>query len=252
MAVKVQEANDLRVQNRQLLEENTRLSDLTRMLLSSQAFSGFLNELSQNGMPAPAALATPPKAQPQPTRKDINPNHGVLQAQNQQTQVGMTMIPESAVDFSMLESSTWNAGGMNSYQVCAVTDIPEGPIIDVALLSGKVTQPSLFSSSTPKDCPVLSTPPTFKTKTVVPAAVVNEDVELDEVAFTLFVDEPQQANPTAQELVCPVSPAHVAIAPKFVLTGPTSSKGSWSRLESMCATLDAVCDRLSDMTSHMS
>src|SRR5256885_6591869 len=96
VAAKVQEANDLRVQNRQLMEENTRLSDLTRMLLSSQAFSGFLNELSQNGMPAPsttAATASQPQsqtqsqAQPQPTKKDVNPHQATRQAQNQQTQV---------------------------------------------------------------------------------------------------------------------------------------------------------------------
>src|SRR5947207_1123231 len=155
------------------MEENTRLSDLTRMLLSSQAFSGFLNELSQNGMPAPsttAATASQPQsqtqsqAQPQPTKKDVNPHQATRQAQNQQTQVGMTIIPESTIDFSILDTTptnNWNTGfGMNSYQVCAVTHLPEGPAIDTDSLSGK--EPSSItklSTSAAKDYPVLNFPP---------------------------------------------------------------------------------------------
>src|SRR5437763_10380591 len=82
VAAKAQEASDLRAQNRQLIEENTRLTDLTRMLLSSQAFSSFLNELSLNGIPAPATAAASSQPQPQPTKKDVNPHQATRQAQN--------------------------------------------------------------------------------------------------------------------------------------------------------------------------
>merc|ERR1712230_262179 len=62
IAVKVNENTDLRNQNRALMEENTRLSDLTRMLLSSPSFSGFLDTLASN----PAAAQTAQAVQQQP------------------------------------------------------------------------------------------------------------------------------------------------------------------------------------------
>ena len=260
--MKVQEANDLRVQNRQLMEENTRLSDLTRMLLSSQAFSGFLNELSQNGMPAPstAALAAP-QPQPQPTKKDVNPHQAARQAQNQQTQVGMTIIPESTLDFSMLESiptSNWNTGlGMNSYQVCAVTEIPEGPAIDIGSLSGKKAHDITTSiTSAVKDYPVLQFPPVIKQQAFsLPTTEVNKDAELDDVAFTLFVDQPT-VSPLAivgQPPKCDLPSSHT-----LSLSAPSTTEDSeveedrWPTLENMCSTLDASFENLSTHTSHIS
>lgn len=260
VAAKAQEANDLRVENRQLMEENTRLSDLTRMLLSSQAFSGFLNELSQNGMPVPTTTATPQaqqqqQPQPQPTRKDVNPNQSSRQAHNQQTQVGMTMIPESTIDFSMLETPNWNAIGMNSYQVCALTEVPEGPVIDTAVLSGKMLDFGTLTSSAPKDCPVLETPPVFENKpTTELATTINEDVELDEVAFALFVDGPNHTKSTISnpKLTPTALPSYKSVSPRFVLTDAVSDAEAWSRLETVCSALDATCDQLSAFTSHLS
>ena len=254
VALKAQEANDLRVQNRQLAEENTRLTDLTRMLLSSQAFSGFLNELSQNGLPAPTITVAPqPQPLPQPTRKDVNPNQGARQVRNQQMQVGMTMIPETTVDFSMLDSNNWNS--MNSFQVCAVTEVPEGPVIDTSFLSGKNSTFSAPLSSTSKDCPVLETPPVFQNKNVTESAtIVDPDVELDEVAFTLFVDEPKSANVTSVtvEKQSIILPSYKSLYPQFILTDAVSDDQAWATLESMCSALDATCEQLSALTSHLS
>ena len=245
------------------MEENTRLSDLTRMLLSSQAFSGFLNELSQNGMPAPstiAAVASQP--QPQPTKKDINPHQATRQAQNQQTQVGMTIVPESTVDFSMLDStptSNWNTGfGLNSFQVCSVTDLPEGPAIDTDSMAGKKLYDIITKSSTSeaKDYPVLQFTPIIKQQSFSPpAADVSANVELDEAGFTLFVDQPRAthsaivkqtsaSNCTAlHELSATAQPATVE---------PESEEDRWEKLENMCSILDASCEHLSAHTSHIS
>lgn len=261
VAVKVQEANDLRVQNRQLMEENTRLSDLTRMLLSSQAFSGFLNELSQNGMPAPstAALAVS-QPQPQPTKKDVNPHQATRQAQNQQTQVGMTIIPESTLDFSMLESiptSNWNAGlGMNSYQVCAVMEIPEGPAIDIDSLSGKKSHDvTVSSTSAVKDYPVLQFPPVSKQQAFsLPNTTVNEEAELNDVAFTLFVDQPA-LSPLAvvgQRLKCDLPSSHTLSSAQSTAEASEPEEDRWATLENMCSTLDASFENLSLHTSHIS
>ncbi|KAI1639117.1 hypothetical protein F4809DRAFT_648762 [Biscogniauxia mediterranea] len=132
IANKVTENGDLRAQNRALAEENRRLSDLTRMLLSSSSFSNFLDHLSTN----PAAL---PQSQPQVEQrqpearqmaKDVNP----YSAQQQQ-QISMVMVPEQSMDFSMLNL---NSDAYNYQpQVFAVLETPEVPEIDTEALAGK-------------------------------------------------------------------------------------------------------------------
>src|SRR5882672_1378664 len=119
------------------MEENTRLTDLTRMLLSSQAFSGFLSELSTSGLPAPTSATTQTSNQPrpQPTRKDVNPHQAARQMHAQQPQIGMALLSESAVNFSVLDTpaNSWNTGiSSNDFQVFALTELPRGPAIDLA------------------------------------------------------------------------------------------------------------------------
>jgi bZIP-type transcription factor MBZ1 len=142
IASKVTENGDLRAQNRALMEENKRLSDLTRMLLSSSSFSTFLDHLSQSNGGAPQ------QHQPQPAQmeqrqseqrqlpKDVNPYNAARQQQQQQ-QIGMVMLPEQSMDFSMLNIA--DSGEVYNYQpqVFAVLEIPEFPEIDIAKLSGK-------------------------------------------------------------------------------------------------------------------
>jgi hypothetical protein len=246
------------------MEENTRLTDLTRMLLSSQAFSSFLNELSQNGMPAPAPApatttpATTSQPQPQPTKKDVNPHQAARQAQTQQTTVGMTMIPESTIDFSLLDSiptNNWSASfGMNSYQVCAVTELPEGPAIDISLLSGKSScDVTRSSTSAAKDYPVLELPPTIKQRdSNPPPAQVNDLSELDKSAFALFID---QTTATPRPVVDQPSVSDHSASNRLSINvhpDPEESEADrWARLESMCSTLDSSCQDLAAYTSHI-
>ncbi|KAI9887107.1 MAG: hypothetical protein M1823_001097 [Watsoniomyces obsoletus] len=85
LSAKAKESNDLRQENRALRDENTRLSDLTRMLLGSPAFSGFLEQLSTNGGASSAPTQTSSSAPAAndsvvggpsvaPTPKDVNPS----------------------------------------------------------------------------------------------------------------------------------------------------------------------------------
>ena len=220
------------------MEENTRLTDLTRMLLSSQAFSGFLNELSQNGMDAPSALTAAASAQPQPqpTRKDVNPHQAARQMQKHQPQAGM----ESSVDFSMMESNTSNSwNNVNSYQVCVVTEVPEGPAIDINALSGKTTT-SLTPASVPsKDYPVIESAPHF-TQPAKPQhpVIVNENVKLDENKFGLFLDQ----TPSATSIL-PAKPASTL----SVVAKPLNNASSLYQLKQMCSALDATSDRVSQL-----
>ncbi|KAI0381620.1 hypothetical protein F5Y04DRAFT_280700 [Hypomontagnella monticulosa] len=164
IANKVSENGDLRAQNRALIEENRRLSDLTRMLLSSPSFSNFLDHLSAN----PAALPQQQQQQqPQPEQrqpesrqvpKDINP-FAAGQQNHQQQQIGMVMMPEQTMDFSMLNL---NADAFNYQpQVFAILETPEVPVIDTEVLSGKTSNfiGESFSSDTEKtEVPVLESP----------------------------------------------------------------------------------------------
>jgi len=96
------------------------------MLLSSPSFSGFLDTLASNPAAAQTAQAVQQpqqveqQQQPQRQRKDVNP----YAAQQQMQHIGMTMIPEQAMDFSMLDL---NNDSTFSYQpqVFSVLSMPE-------------------------------------------------------------------------------------------------------------------------------
>jgi bZIP-type transcription factor MBZ1 len=117
------------------MEENKRLSDLTRMLLSSPSFSNFLDHLSSNPTAGPQQQSAPVKMERADQQraaalaKDVNPY-----AATAQQQIGMAMIPEQSMDFSMLSLDNFQP------QVYAVLETPEVPtVIDTSILSGKTS-----------------------------------------------------------------------------------------------------------------
>lgn len=194
IATKVSENGDLRAQNRALAEENRRLSDLTRMLLSSPSFSNFLDHLSQN----PAALPQAQQQQQQPVTKverhpepqqvpkDVNPYAATQHTQHQT--VGMVMIPEQAMDFAMLniESDSFN------YQprVFTVLETPDMPEIDASILSGKTSNVAEVQASDNEkvEVPVIEAPISQEAVAeATPSKVVADldgDIYDDDVAIT--------------------------------------------------------------------
>ncbi|KAI1370337.1 hypothetical protein F4677DRAFT_366583 [Hypoxylon crocopeplum] len=159
IANKVTENGDLRAQNRALMDENRRLSDLTRMLLSSSSFSNFLDHLSSNPTPVQQQQPQPEQRQPESRQvpKDVNP-FSVGQQNQQQQQIGMVMVPEHTMDFAML-----NLSDAFNYQpqVFTVVDTPEIPVIDTEALAGKTSNfvGESFSPSAEKaEAPVLESP----------------------------------------------------------------------------------------------
>ena len=260
--------NDLKVENRQLMEENARLTDLTRMLLSSPAFSGFLTELSNNGLPVNQTQRPQQQqlaSQPQPTRKDVNPHQVQQQMHNQQ--VGMAMIPEQTVDFSMLDaapSNGWNSGiDMNSYQVFAVTDVPQGPAVDSAVLSGKASslvEPESDSES--KDVPFMGHLPVLDSAKKIQPTVEDPDVDFDEEEFALFVDTPsssrQPSAPSSRDDssifgAVPLEKALAHIDLTTVSNDAAMDKDvlAEARLEMFLARMDASCARIGAIVSHL-
>lgn len=203
IANKVNENGDLKTQNRSLMEENKRLSDLTRMLLSSPAFSNFLDNLSND----PATLQqqapqmkTEPIPQQQEQRqlpKDVNP---YAAQPSQQHQIGMAMIPEQTMDFSMLTLD-------NTYTFqpqVFVVDTPELPTtIDAAILSGKTSNfvESSFESDDEKvEAPVIDRP-VEKAQPCEPLEAVPVDEEFEsDPEFALYHSETATSSQEPKEL----------------------------------------------------
>ncbi|KAA6406598.1 MAG: hypothetical protein FRX48_09653 [Lasallia pustulata] len=235
VAAKAKEADDLRAKNEALIAENTRLTDLTRMLMASDAFSTFLAEMSNEkrstqpnsvSTPAPSAPSSTPRTQttdPRPNvRKDINPRHASQQQMHRQQpsgpHVGMAMVPETLMDYSTFESpgNAWTGNidlGFTNAQVFTVVDLPSGPAvdqIDSGFLSGKSS--NLFGSYSSSDdikdqAPVIERMPSIpslqEAKVVMPQEPVHpvDDVDIDESdpCFALFADCATVSKPSTPE-----------------------------------------------------
>ncbi|TAQ89079.1 hypothetical protein B7494_g2582 [Chlorociboria aeruginascens] len=250
IAAKVNENTDLKSQNKALLEENTRLSDLTRMLLSSPSFSGFLDNLSSN--PAQQSTSTPVHSQPeQRVRKDVNPYTAQQQMQTQH--IGMAMVPEQNMDFGMLDL---NSEGQYTYQpqVFSVLSMPE-TIIDTSVLSGKPSSYAKFESEDEKvELPAVERMPVPSSEKSAPAAVVVDDEFDADPKFALFADSPPIASPHSSIEIDPA--AFLSITPEksgFELVVAPSNHDATSdavtaRLLRMCENMEATIKRLEDLT----
>ncbi|PHH89278.1 hypothetical protein CDD83_6364 [Cordyceps sp. RAO-2017] len=194
IANKVNENGDLRAQNRALSDENKRLTDLTRMLLSSPSFSNFLDHLSTNPSAAPQTAQVKVEPQPQGQEqshvpKDVNPYGG---QSSQQQQIGMAMIPEQTMDLSML--SLDNGAAYNFQPQVFVVDTPEMPAIDASVLSGKtgdlVEETFQAEEDNKVDVPVIERPAEVAPSSgPTDEAAVDEEFESDP-EFALFHSEP--------------------------------------------------------------
>lgn len=224
------------------MAENTRLSDLTRMLLSSPAFSTFLSDLSGNGVaPPPSSQASQPpttKAGPTPTtRKDVNPHQVIkreVEGRQEVAQIGMTLVPETTIDYGALESASnpWVEGAMDfglyDAQVFTITDLPQGPAVDQispAILSGKSTYSAtsyVDDDDEPKhELPILERRPSLEqNESVQELEKGRDDIEFDESdpAFTLFAN-------------CTSHTASVSTTVEPALFGSIEPDKAFSRLE---------------------
>ncbi|KAK0613314.1 hypothetical protein B0T14DRAFT_437090 [Immersiella caudata] len=196
IATKVTENGTLRAENRALLDENKRLSDLTRMLLSSPSFSDFLDRLSSNPqqVPQPQQQQQQPQQQQQQQEnsrqvpKDVNPYTAQQQLQHQH--ISLAMIPEQNMDFSMLNMDTADAFNYQP-QVFTVLETPE-PTLDAAILSGKssnIVDEQFDLEEEKVDMPVIERPAAVKEEVSTISAPVDEKFESDP-AFALYHDAP--------------------------------------------------------------
>lgn len=258
----------MRAQNRALAEENRRLSDLTRMLLSSSSFSNFLHHLSTNPAagPQPAQqikLEQQPMGQAQ-IRKDVNPY--AAQPQPQQQQIGMAMIPEQAMDMSML--SLDNQPAYHFQPTVFMASTPEVPVaIDASVLSGKLSSlvDDAFASDEDKvEVPAIEHPAELPAaREPAQAAPVDDEFESDP-EFALFHAEPVAKASGAPEAVDADRPSSVDVfggveAEKalscYVLVDATEGEASavfaMARVQRISASLESVVSRLELLTMDL-
>ncbi|ROV88203.1 hypothetical protein VPNG_10319 [Cytospora leucostoma] len=271
IANKVTENGDLRAQNRALVDENKRLSDLTRMLLSSPSFSDFLERLSTSS--AQVSQPAPQMEQRQDARqapKDVN-SYAAQQMQRQQ--IGMTMMPEQNMDFSMLGGVEADAYNYQP-QVYAVFETPE-PQIDARILSGKTSNfvGECFGSEDGKvEMPTIERPVTTEEKPTAPQAPetplpVDEDFENDP-EFALYHGSSAAPASSGQAAVLhfdtegssQLEDLFGGIGPektlaRYELVDATledeAAARSMIRFERLAANLEAVCARLESLTADI-
>jgi hypothetical protein len=242
------------------MEENTRLSDLTRMLLSSPSFSGFLDTLTPNVAVAPQQAAPAPVEQVQvetrQMRKDINPYAAQQQMQNQQ--INLAIIPEHTMDFSMLDLNT-DGGFSYQPQVFSVLEMPE-VAIDTTVLSGKTSNfiGSTFDSDDEKvEIPVIERMPVKEIIPVEVAPIVDDEFDADPT-FALFshsVSSSTQSSPKLglAPLFGGIEPEKALARIELVDAAEMEIKEAIAavRIERLCSSLDDVAARLESMTLHL-
>ena len=246
IANKVTENGDLRAKNRALVDENKRLSDLTKMLLSSTAFSSFLDQLSSN-----PEMAQPQQQQPQQQEqqsrqppKDVNPYSAQQQMQHQQ--IGLAMIPEQTMDYSMLNLDTMDGFNYQPQVFTAMVDTSDQLTIDTSLLSGKTSnfvggQEEFDSDEEKVDMPVISERPTTTTtveKEETPAIttpVIDEAFENDP-AFALY----HESTATESSANSPIVEFNVEGLSNIDIFGGIAPEKAFNRYELVDATEDEM------------
>ncbi|KAF1942961.1 hypothetical protein EJ02DRAFT_374766 [Clathrospora elynae] len=270
--MKASEANELRTQNRLLMEENARSRTFIERLLRHQAFAPFLEELSRDEALQPKApmtsmpsTSTPTVAAPAPARFQSQQFHGMTQPEN--THVGMTMVPEPQIDFSILNlnnnGSSWGANNGFSFQqprVFAVTELPEGPSnpLDTAAMSGKGYS-AIFNDEDDSlieevkaDYPVIERPVPSEKTTAAAVEETEEDAEYDlyysssvpSVAATVFA-------PLEDRETLFINPEKALAHYSLVISDEENEARLAERLERKIAAMSPALQRIAAITSML-
>ena len=267
VAMKTNEANELRTQNMALMEENARSRALIERLLRHPAFTPFLEELSHDESLQPKpAMSNMSSASTTPTPGPAREEGNVYQPENHQ--IGMALIPETPLDISMLNINN-SAYGMESVgsfnyqqpQVFAVVELPEGPTnpIDSDVLSGKGYS-SIFSieddspaEEVKPDVPVIERP--------VESTTTFEEVDEEEQdpEFDLYYSSPAPSSSTPvaaplenhESLFGDANSEKVFAHFELFVSDEGADERLMARFERQCARMNTVYQRIAALTSHL-
>ncbi|KAF2028929.1 hypothetical protein EK21DRAFT_68854 [Setomelanomma holmii] len=269
IAVKTQEAQSLREENRVLREENARSRAFIERLLRHQAFTPFLEDLSRDESLQPKTPMAPmpststPVSAPAPAPFQNQQFGGMSQPEN--THVGMTLIPETQFDFSSLNinnNSNGNWGVNNGFgfqpRVFAVHELPEGPVnpLDTEAMSGKGYS-AIFNAE--DDASVDEVKPDYP--------IIERPVQTAQPTFAGPVEDEDEDDLYASSPV-PSAAAIVSAAPgnhEILFTNPEKALAHYSlvisdeaqevilaeRLERRIAAMEPALQRLAAITSML-
>jgi ribonuclease Z len=181
-------------------------------------------------------------------------------------QVGMAMVPEPRFGLPAMEMNRpgWNSGidmNFNNTPVFAVLDVPEGPAVDSAILSGKTSNSvgPLPSEDAKDQVPSIERPPTEE---IEKDSVACPTVEIDESdpSFALFLDQPECRTRTVEPFEDMFGGAELEkVFARFdlVVEGTSLdepdgvSVATMCRFERLCASMESAFQRVSLLTSHL-
>ncbi|KAF2756909.1 hypothetical protein EJ05DRAFT_511679 [Pseudovirgaria hyperparasitica] len=255
---KANECNELRIQNRALMEENARSRAFIENLLRHQAFAPFLEDLSRDEALQPR-LPIQQQQTAQPARKDANAYQAPQQFESSRQddlQIGMALVPETPLDLSMLSiNNTWGNQNLGfpfqQPQVFSVMEVPEGPILNAEMLSGKEyeafdeTETVEPVDDVKQDFPVVGTTYSDSTTLVTakPAETEEERAFDNNPEFALYHPTSPSAPVTSTPTFDNLSFEGVTIekSSQFELVVPsTSSDLAMERVERICASMEPL------------
>ncbi|KAL8639996.1 MAG: hypothetical protein Q9228_003036 [Teloschistes exilis] len=284
LATKTAEADDLRAKNQDLMAENTRLTDLTRMLLESPAFSTFLNDLSgtnsqHSTAPTQYLQSTPvPKTEelkPDPP-KDLSSHQPAHQSHlGHDAHIGMVLMPDQYANYGTGGTAWADSADLTLYdaQVYAVTSMPEGPADDhfeTSFLGCKTSSAlGLFHSHEAKveapiiEYPSLSSEDAKDRPTMIAEsddqefrATTSEDGNSDP-AFALYDSIPASLGArtvpkenSSVQVEKPVEHIKLTIANEGTKDGEVST-AALRRFANFCANMEGPSQRVAAITSHL-
>lgn len=172
----------------------------------------------------------------------------------------MVMVPNQGLDVSAmgLNNGGWNSGIDMNYAntpIFAVLEVPEPPVIDTEILSGKGSPLGTLlpeTTSNKEEAPVLDCPQMAQPPQAPGVGVENPDVEFDESdpAFALFADLPTSVPELSEERFEGL--ASDKSAPVFEIIVENESKATAQRFAQFCRSMEASFQRVSMFTSHLS
>lgn len=267
VAIKTNEANELRTQNHALMEENARYRAFTEKLLRHPAFQPFLEDLSRDpalseSLVGPSMQTSVPSVPsqnvaPAPARKEVNFS---MPQQTENPQIGMALIPETHVDLGMNNWAMPNMGfNFQQPQVYSVLELPEGPAspINTDVLSGKgcesiLEEPEPVEEVKP-DYPVIERPSVEVTSTEEPSEVDEDDGNPD---FALFYNSSATTSSAQSDDFEPIfgniAPEKAFAHFELFVTGESDKAESQRLLEQFerrIARIEPVFQRLEALTS---
>jgi hypothetical protein len=183
------------------------------------------------------------------------------------THVGMTMVPEPQLDFSVLNlnnngnGNNWGVNNSFNFQqprVFAVTELPEGPCnpLDTEAMSGKGYSAIFNAEDSPAE-EVKADYPVIERPAPSTAAAVEEEMEDEDAEYDLYYSSPAPSAaatvsaPREDHEVLFTNPEKAFAHYSLVISDEVNEARLAERLERKIAAMSPAMQRIADITSML-